>query len=143
MKSRLCQIMNWAHNNLGEVTPGEPACPAMFCAWALTLLLACSAAEAVEDTAGGWQRWEHELVSDRDYANPCDTVESACVSTDRTAKPAPAWDSGTATGGSSFDAPFQRQENGDGARRVPTRPTAGFMTSPVSCMLSKRSEPIP
>ena len=75
MKSRLCQIMNWAHNNLGEVTPGEPACPAMFCAWALTLLLACSAAEAVEDTAGGWQRWEHELVSDRDYANPCDTVK--------------------------------------------------------------------
>jgi hypothetical protein len=66
--------MNWAHHNLSQVTSCKPACPAMLCASALTVLLAFSAAGAAEDTIGQWQRWEHELVSDRDYANPCVAV---------------------------------------------------------------------
>ena len=74
MKTRLCQIMNSMHDSPGHMSSGKPACPAMLCAWALTVLLAFSAAGAAEDTVGQWQRWEHQLVSDRDYANPCVAV---------------------------------------------------------------------
>ena len=44
------------------------------CPFAIGLLLVCGAA-AAEDACGTWQRWEHRLVSDRDYANPCTDVQ--------------------------------------------------------------------
>lgn len=57
---------NWEPSKLSS-----PACPSGFCACAVVLLLALSAAVAAEDTIAAWRRWEHVLASDRDYANPC------------------------------------------------------------------------
>jgi hypothetical protein len=37
-------------------------------------LVIVPAAAAAEDVVATWQRWEHVLVSDRDYANPCTDV---------------------------------------------------------------------
>ena len=43
----------------------------------LLVLFTLSAAVAAQDKAAQWQRWEHELVSDRDYANPCVAVKTS------------------------------------------------------------------
>ena len=40
----------------------------------ILVLVIVSAAPGAEDVVGTWQRWEHALVSDRDYANPCTDV---------------------------------------------------------------------
>jgi hypothetical protein len=39
------------------------------------LILALTAAAAAEETIALWRRWEHVLVSDRAYANPCVAVK--------------------------------------------------------------------
>jgi hypothetical protein len=40
----------------------------------LLLLVVVPAVAQAEDGVSAWQRWEHALVSDRDYANPCTDV---------------------------------------------------------------------
>ena len=42
---------------------------------ALFVLLSVSAAARARDTVAMWDRWEHPLTSDRDYANPCTDVQ--------------------------------------------------------------------
>jgi hypothetical protein len=66
--------MNWAYCNLGQLTSRKAPCPSKLCTLALTLLLTYSAAGAATDTLGQWQRWQHVLLSDRDYTNPCVAV---------------------------------------------------------------------
>jgi hypothetical protein len=41
----------------------------------LSVLITLAAAPSGEDAVGKWQRWEHVLSSDRDYANPCSDIK--------------------------------------------------------------------